>query len=138
MGQTYSSNSYDVDNPSAGGEYGYVSQTDYRSDGSVHQYDSKDGDWSKGHGHSSYNSGKDHALGNANSNSRSVNDSRSSGRSWTNRRIIFERLFELSFEELQYVEAISTNDYIKRSARHLMYNATSEELILGPTLKLTR
>ncbi len=34
---------------------------------------------------------------------------------------VFKALSSCSFEELQYIEAISTNDYVKNATRRLMY-----------------
>jgi len=82
MSVVYSGASYDIDN--LDGE-DYVSQTDYHSNGSVHQYDAINGDWSIGHSHAVYNNGIDHSKGNSSYN-RDTNDKDSYGRSWNDRR----------------------------------------------------
>ncbi|MDD4187368.1 MAG: hypothetical protein PHX04_01155 [Bacilli bacterium] len=121
----HSSSSYDVDNPGPD----TVSQTNYHSNGSVHQYDSKDGDWGT-HGHSVYDSGKDHYNGNS-SYDRSVDDPKSEGRSWNDRRMFLEFFSELSFAELQQIESLSTNEYVKRSARHFMQSNCGNDMNRG-------
>jgi len=127
---TYSSYSYDVDNPSAD----VVSQTDYHTNGSVHQYDSKDGDFNT-HSHTVYGSGRDHALGNNPSYDRNINDPSSANRGWNNRRAFLDILQELSFAELQQVEALSTNEYVRQSARHFMQIANNFDLEKNHTFR---
>lgn len=72
--------SYDIDNPNGAD---YCASTDFKSDGTVHRYDAVGGDFAKGHGHRGYGSVGDYVAGNEKDWSRSVGDSDSQNRSWT-------------------------------------------------------
>lgn len=67
--------SYDIDDD----ENEYTSQTDVHDDGTVHRYDSIDGNWSTGHNHTVYNSMNDFVNDNSRWN-RGINNSY--GRNW--------------------------------------------------------
>lgn len=110
--------SYDVDDPN--GE-DYCSQTDYHSDGTVHVFDSVDGSFSNGYNHTVYDSNMDH-FNNEHSWERGMTNS--VGREWTDRHAFLETLSQLSFAELQRLEAFSTNGYVKKSARFLMQTSS--------------
>ena len=122
MSKKYSGYSYDIDSKTEN-SYGYDSKTDYRSDGTVHQYDSDKGNWSN-HSHTTYNSGKDHAMGNS-SWSRDNNHPDSKDRAWKNRTLFLNNLSKLSFVELQELELFTSNEYIRRSAKQIINYKTS-------------
>ena len=69
-------------------------------------------DWTKGHGH--YNVFAKNWKG------RSKNDPDSKGRPWENKWFSIEELSDMTFSQLQMIEAFHCNDYIKRSARYLL------------------
>lgn len=124
--------SYDVDDPNGAD---YCSQTDYHADGTVHVYDAKDGDFSNGYNHTVYSNAMDH-----------FNDDKewergmenSSGKSWTDRHAFLAALSELSFVELQQVETLSTNEYVKRSARHFIQISSEIDDVLKKSFSITK
>lgn len=73
-------------------------------------YTPTDGDWTKGHGHKNENTNYD----------RKSDDPRSRGRNWKNNWVALNALSVLAYEDLQNVEALSSNDYIKKSASSLL------------------
>lgn len=79
-------------------------------------YTPTDGDWTKGHGHQNVHNGYD----------RPADDEKSIGRDWKNPWKILALLSNLSFDELQIVESMHENEYIRNSARHIMQYATND------------
>lgn len=82
-------------------------------------YDRTDDDWNKGHGH--------HNINATIWGGRDKDDDDSKGKKWRNPWKVFENLSRLSFAELQELEALSDNEYIKLSARTLLMNKVSDE-----------
>jgi len=75
-------------------------------------YERTDGSWQVGHGHK--NAFATEWQG------REPNDSESYGRDWHNIYAILKTLSKLSFEELQLVEKVHPNSYIRISAKRLL------------------
>lgn len=69
---------YDIDNPDSD----VVAKTDVHHDGTVHRYDSTDGDFDKGHGHRVYGDSWTYASDGKPTYDRNPNDPKSVGRKW--------------------------------------------------------
>src|SRR5699024_7593112 len=84
---------------------------------------------------------KDHSHTHYDSNGNKTYDRpEGSSHSWSHRQKDFalRRLQTLSFENLQYIEKMSSNDYLKAAARHFMTFNDSEERQLAKIRILTR
>lgn len=106
----------------------YDGKISAKGDGSFDVYTSKSG-W-KDHSHTHYDS----------SGNKTYDRPEGSNHSWSHRQKDFALrwLQTLSFEELQYIEKMSSNDYLRIAARHFMTFNDSEERQLAKIRTLTR
>jgi hypothetical protein len=107
---------------SADEEGNVVGKTEVDSEGRVHQYPYTTPDNVKdGHGHTIYESMDDFIKENP-SWSRDKDSDDSKDRGWKGNGYILLSLKNLTFYELQLLEAKTKNDYLKKSARSLINN----------------
>ena len=91
-------------------------------------YTPTNGDWTQGHGH----------INTKNGYNRPADSPNSIGRPWKNNWAVIATLSNLSFEELQIVEALHKNEYIRNSARRLMQYANNDLLNFNDELSKKR